>query len=195
MKTMNCAAIKEQIQTCTKCALSKTRTNAVSGEGCSDADILFIGEAPGRNEDLQGRPFVGRAGKLLDELLQSIDLTRETVFITNIIKCRPPKNRNPKTAEITKCTPYLDAQINCITPTVLVPLGTFATRFVCEKYGKMFTSIGELHGRLISIHKNDTSVFVFPMYHPAAAIYNPNLRTTLQKDFFYLKKKLAEIQR
>ncbi|MBR9707616.1 MAG: uracil-DNA glycosylase, partial [Candidatus Diapherotrites archaeon] len=126
--------VVQDISVCTKCVLHETRTNTVPGTGSTSPKIMFIGEAPGANEDLQGKPFVGRAGNLLTQLIESINLTREDVFIGNILKCRPPGNRNPKPEEIKTCTPYLERQINALKPKVIAPLGTFSTNFILNHY-------------------------------------------------------------
>ena len=163
-----------QVQTCTLCSLSAKRTHAVPGEGSRTADIMFIGEGPGFHEDQQGRPFVGPAGKLLDELLASIGLHRRDVYITNMIKCRAPNNRDPLPGEIQACKPYLDRQIEMIEPKVLVTLGRYS-------FSKFFPaeSISQARGK----PRKWNHLTVFPMYHPAAALHNPKLRPVLVKDF------------
>ena len=172
--------ISEQVAACPKCALSKTRTKAVPGAGDPQADIVFIGEGPGFNEDQQGLPFVGQAGKFLDELLASIDLRRGDVYITNVIKCRPPNNRDPQPGEIEACAPWLEQQLDIIKPRVIVTLG----RFSMSRYFKGQT-IGRIHGQ----PKQIDGVTVVPMYHPAAALHQASLRSTIMEDF----KKLPEI--
>ena len=164
----------EQVRTCTRCTLSQKRTRAVPGEGRLDADIVFIGEGPGFHEDQQGRPFVGPAGKLLDEMLASIGLKREDVYITNMIKCRAPNNRDPLPGEIEACKPYLDRQLEMIAPRVVVTLGRYS-------FSKFFPDvpIGKARGKPVKWN----GLTVYPMYHPAAALRNGNLRSTLEKDF------------
>jgi uracil-DNA glycosylase family 4 len=184
--------LNEEVATCSRCPLSASRTQAVPGEGPANARILFIGEAPGKNEDLQGRPFVGRAGRILDELLASIDLERNQVYITNIVKCRPPKNRDPTPAEITACHPYLERQIAMIRPRVIVPLGRFSMRIICEAYGIRPGPIGEMHGSVIQASGPGAEVVIVPMYHPAAAIYNPYKKTDILEDFQTLRRVLDE---
>lgn len=140
---------------------------------------MFIGEAPGKNEDETGIPFCGRAGKILDNLLDSIKLKREDVYITNIVKCRPPKNRDPKKSEINKCKHFLDEQIEIIKPKVICPLGRFSSQYILEKYiGKIF-EIGEVHGKSFKVNNS----IIIPMYHPAAAIYDNKKIKILKKDF------------
>ena len=169
-------ALNEAVRTCTRCPLAKTRTNAVPGDGPVPARILFIGEAPGKNEDLQGSPFVGRAGSILDGLLAGIGVARDEVFITNIVKCRPPKNRDPTTEEIEACRPYLERQLALLCPEVIVPLGRFAMRWVLESYGITPGPISEVHGTVFHIRDTGCEQVVIPVYHPAATIYRPAFR-------------------
>ena len=178
--------LAEQIAVCPKCDLAKTRTHAVPGEGTPDADIVFIGEGPGFYEDQQARPFVGPAGKFLDELLASIGLRREDVYIGNVLKCRPPNNRDPLPGEIVACKPWLDEQLDIIKPQVIVTLG----RFSMNRYfpGQ---SIGRIHGQ----PKRIGEVTVVPMYHPAAALHQASLRRTIEEDFRKLPAILEEALR
>ncbi len=179
-------ALAEQIAVCPKCELSKTRTHAVPGEGNPKAEIVFIGEGPGFYEDQQARPFVGPAGKFLDELLASIGLKRADVFICNVLKCRPPGNRDPLPAEIAACKPWLDEQLDVIKPKVIVTLG----RFSMNRYfpGQ---SISRIHGQ----SKQVGDVIVVPMYHPAAALHQGSLRRTIEQDFKKLPAILQEALR
>ena len=185
--------IRQDVVECRKCELWKTRKNPVVGNGALDAKIMLIGEAPGYHEDVQGIPFVGKAGKLLDELLQSIDMEREAVYIANILKCRPPNNRNPFDSEIKACTPYLDKQIMAIKPEVIGTLGNFASSYVLEKFGFKAATIGKIHGKVFHIKNLFFESKIIPLYHPAAAVYNPNMKTVLMGDFktigFHLPKK------
>jgi len=167
--------LREFMETSHHCPLEATRTNLVFGSGDSHAAVMFIGEAPGKNEDLQGVPFVGAAGKLLDELLESIGLTRDQVYIANILKCRPPGNRNPQAEEIDACAPYLREQVRLIDPEVIVTLGNFATRFVL----KCTDGITRLRGSVQRVGK----FTVVPMFHPAAALYDVSKRDVLFRDF------------
>jgi DNA polymerase len=168
------SAIVEEVSICTDCKLHQSRKLAVPGEGPSNADLMFIGEGPGFHENEQGRPFVGAAGKFLEDLLASIGLTREQVFICNVIKCRPPGNRDPQPEEIEACAKYLERQIQAINPKVIVTLG----RFSMAKY---FTNarISAIHGR----EKRYGGRLVVPMFHPAAALHQPSLRATIEEDF------------
>lgn len=182
--------IRKEIQNCKKCNLWKKRKNPVIGEGTVNAKVIFIGEAPGYKEDLLGRPFVGKAGKLLDELLQYIKLDRREVYITNILKCRPPKNRNPKSTEISACTSYLDTQIENIQAKVIATLGNFATSYILKKYQFKVEKIGKIHGKIYSIKSLTFECSIIPLYHPAAAVYNPKVKSILMNDFKYIKKLL-----
>jgi uracil-DNA glycosylase family 4 len=162
-----------EISGCHQCAIAKIRNNVVPGEGAEDADIMFIGEAPGWHEDQQGRPFVGAAGKFLDELLASAGLSRKTVYIANVIKCRPPNNRDPLPEEIGNCRKWLDRQIEIISPRMIVTLGRYSMSMFFE--GK---SISKIHGTAV---KKD-GILCFAMYHPAAALHQQSLRDVLKQD-------------
>lgn len=159
--------ISERVSTCTKCRLSENRTKAVPGEGDCDAGLLFVGEGPGRQEDQQGRPFVGRAGNKLTEILGSVSLERSDVFITNVVKCRPPENRAPKQDEIETCLPYLEAQIAEINPSIIVTLGNAATKTLLDTDDGITSIRGQLYGWRGSIQ-------VFPMFHPSYLLRNPS---------------------
>ena len=172
----------EEIKDCQKCGLAPTRTRLVFGEGNPNAQIMFVGEAPGFHEDQQGRPFVGQAGKLLSELLASIGLRREDVYIANVLKCRPPENRNPEPIEIDTCMPHLWKQIELITPKVICSLGNFATQTLLGKK----VGITKVRGQ----HFQVKNFFVFPMLHPAAALHQGGMRPALLEDFENLKKFL-----
>ena len=174
----------EEIRDCQKCGLSRSRTHVVFGEGNPHAEVVFVGEAPGENEDLQARPFVGTAGKLLTELLGSIGLKREDVYIANVVKCRPPENRNPLADEIASCIPYLWKQIELVQPKVVCTLGNSATQTILGRK----TGIMKLRGQ----HFQIKNFFVFPMLHPAAALHQGNLRPALSEDFRNLKKFLGK---
>ncbi len=188
--------IAEEIRKCKKCDLWKNRKNAVPGEGNPDAEIMFVGEAPGFNEDLQGRPFVGVAGKLLTSLIMDkLGLERRQVFITNVVKCRPPNNRDPKQEEIEVCSPYLDEQVRIIKPKIIVTLGRHSTIYFLKKLGINVSGVSQVRGKVFRGKLNDTKVIIIPTYHPAAALYNPRLRGILEKDFELIKTILEEIKR
>ncbi len=163
-----------KIRVCPLCDLSKSRTNAVPGEGPEKVDIMFIGEAPGFHEDRQGRPFVGAAGQYLDDLLKLIGMDRGKVYITNVVKCRPPGNRDPQPDEMDACRPYLDRQIELLGPKVIITISRFAMmRWFPDK------KISEIHGK----PKRFGDLVIIPMYHPAAALHQPSLKATLEADF------------
>ncbi len=166
--------VAQEVAQCTKCDLQYSRKNAVPGEGPSDAELLFIGEGPGFHENEQGRPFVGAAGRFLDELLTSINLKRSEVFITNVVKCRPPGNRDPQTEELAACSNYLDRQIHALNPKVIVTLGRFSmARFLPN------AKISSVHGQGMRIRGR----LVVAMYHPAAALHQHSLKKTIEADF------------
>jgi uracil-DNA glycosylase len=173
---------------CQRCPLAATRTKVVFGSGNANADLMFIGEAPGAEEDRQGLPFVGRAGALLTELLDEIGLRREDVFIANTLKCRPPGNRDPQPVEIESCNPYLEQQIALIEPTVVATLGNFATKLITGSR----TGITRVRGTPQVHVLGGRSVFVIPLFHPAAALRTPALAETLREDFRKLPALLAE---
>jgi len=174
--------------------LAKQSNNPVPGEGDFDAEIVFIGEAPGFNEDKQGRPFVGRAGKILDELLESIGLKREDIFITNIVKHRPPGNRNPTNEEIRKYSPFLDEQLEVIKPKVICCLGNFSSKYILEKYGlnDKIDGITKIRGEVFKISTLQGLLKIIPLFHPAVATYDPNKLDTLKKDFQILKEETGK---
>lgn len=162
----------------------------VIGEGSYDANIVFVGEAPGKNEAITGRPFCGRAGKILDQLLEGINLDRKKIYITNIVKDRPPENRDPSPEEIAIYAPFLDRQIDIIKPKVVVTLGRFSMSYLLNFYqnSEADKSISQLHGQVIPIKASFGDFFIIPLYHPAATIYNQSLREVLKSDFEVLKK-------
>jgi uracil-DNA glycosylase len=175
--------VESEVAVCTKCKLHHSRKRAVPGEGPADADIVFIGEGPGFHENEQGRPFVGAAGKFLEDLLASIGLTRTDVFITNIVKCRPPGNRDPQPEEIGTCiSSYLERQIQAINPKVIVTLG----RFSMERYIPR-VKISSVHGQAFNVRGR----LVVPMYHPAAALHQGSLRPVLERDFARLPELIS----
>ncbi|MDO8987848.1 MAG: uracil-DNA glycosylase [Coriobacteriia bacterium] len=186
LSTDTLAGLRDELGECHRCPLGDTRTTLVFGHGNPDATVMLVGEAPGRNEDLTGQPFVGAAGKLLDELLAHAGLVREDVYIANILKCRPPGNRNPKLVEVETCTPFLAAQIQLVDPELVVTLGNFATRLMLDTREGITTLRGQValvQGRC-----------VYPVFHPAASIYDRAKRETLISDFARLPDILDSLK-
>ena len=177
----------KEASVCTRCPLSETRTNVVFGAGNANADLMFVGEAPGANEDKQGLPFVGQAGKLLDKLLAEIGLERSQVFIANVLKCRPPGNRDPRPQEIEACSDWLHHQVELIEPLVICTLGNFSTKLLRGDP----TGISKLHGQPEVLTIGPRAVRLFPIYHPAAALYTPSMVDVLRSDFARLPELLA----
>jgi DNA polymerase len=180
-------ALFNEVKGCSKCPLHETRSKAVFGAGDANADLMFVGEAPGAEEDRQGLPFVGRAGQLLNQMLEGIGLSREEVFIANVLKSRPPGNRDPQPLEIEACRPYLFEQVRLIEPTVICTLGNFATKLLSGNPAGITKVRGapqvhELGGR---------TVFLLPLFHPAAALRTPAVKETLREDFATLPGLLA----
>lgn len=177
----------KEASVCTRCALAETRTTVVFGAGNANADLMFVGEAPGANEDKHGLPFVGQAGKLLDKLLSEIGLERGQVFIANVLKCRPPGNRDPRPQEIEACSDYLHRQVELIEPLVICTLGNFSTKLLRGDP----TGISKLHGQPEVLTIGPRAVRLFPIYHPAAALYTPSMVDVLRTDFARLPELLA----
>ena len=173
---------------CEKCPLSATRTKVVFGSGNADADLMFVGEAPGAEEDRQGLPFVGRAGALLTELIESIGMSRQDVFVANVLKCRPPGNRDPQPVEIESCEPYLARQVQLIEPRVVCTLGNFATKLLTGAR----TGITKVRGAPQVHRLGGRTVFVMPLFHPAAALRTPSVEDTLRSDFARLPDLIAQ---
>ncbi len=175
----------------------KNNAYPVIGEGSHDTEIVFIGEAPGKNEAATGRPFCGRSGQVLDSLLAHIKLNRKDVYITNIVKDRPTNNRDPKPEEIDLYAPFLDRQIEIIKPKIIVTLGRFSMEYIMKRYGldKQFDSISKIHGKSFEAQFSFGKVFVLPLYHPAVAVYNNNMMNDLKKDFEGVDFLLKEINK
>jgi uracil-DNA glycosylase len=180
-------AVYEEARGCTRCPLHRTRATVVFGAGNADAELMFIGEAPGASEDRMGLPFVGQAGKLLDKLLAEIGLDRKDVFIANTLKCRPPDNRDPHPNEIEACNDYLRRQVDLIEPTVICTLGNFSTKLLRADT----TGISRLHGREEVRIIGPRAVRLYPLYHPAAALYTPSMLEALRADFSRIPDLLA----
>ncbi len=187
--------IAERIKNCRKCDLWKYRKNPVPGEGNPNAKVMFIGEAPGRNEDEQGRPFVGKAGKLLTEIIEFWGFKREDVYITNVLKCRPPNNRDPRDDEIAACSPYLDEQIKVINPKVIVCVGRFAMRWVFQKYGIPLTTITSASGETFEVNTLFGKKYIMVIYHPAAALWRGDMKEKLWDSARKLKGKFDELRK
>jgi DNA polymerase len=180
-------AYAAEIAGCTRCRLAEGRTQVVFGNGDPNADLMFVGEAPGFHEDKQGFPFVGQAGKLLDQLLAGIGLTREMVFVANVLKCRPPGNRDPMPDEIESCEPHLFRQVELIQPKLVGTLGNFATKLLSGKQ----LGITRVHGQPQEVTLGGRRVVLYPLYHPAAALYTPAMLKVLQQDFARIPELLG----
>jgi len=188
----NLDIVAAEVIVCVKCPLWKTRKNAVPGEGNPESQIMFIGEAPGYWEDVKGRPFVGTAGKFLAIVLAEMGFSREDVFICNVLKCRPPRNREPMPNEIQTCTPYLDRQITLIKPSFIVTLGNYSTVYIFSKASLPFTSITQAHGKFYEAAILGMRITIFPTFHPAAALYSSKYRKELINDFQILRNELLK---
>lgn len=180
--------IWRQANACTSCDLHETRTKVVFGSGDADARLMFVGEAPGAEEDRTGMPFVGRAGRLLDQLLADIGIGRDEVFIANVLKCRPPSNRDPAAGEIERCRPFLDRQVELVRPEVVCTLGNFATKLLTGDQ----TGITKVHGQPRSIEIGSSTVTLLPLLHPAAGLRSPKYLDALRVDFGRIPDLLAE---
>ena len=182
------AVYAEETSACTRCRLAAGRTQVVFGSGKPDADLMFVGEAPGFHEDQQGVPFVGQAGKLLERLLAGIGLSRTDVFIANVLKCRPPGNRDPHPEEIEACESHLFRQIELIQPTLVATLGNFATKLLSGKP----TGITRVHGLEQEVTLGGNRVTLYPLFHPAAALYTPSMQKVLEQDFGRIPELLGQ---
>lgn len=196
-KTEKMKEIRDEVVACDRCSLGKYRKQnnylPVIGQGDHNAQIMLVGEAPGLNEAKTGRPFCGASGKILDELLAAAGFERQEVYICNILKDRPPQNRNPLSDEIAVCTPYLERQIEIVSPKVIGALGNFSAAFLMEKYGlkDKIQGISKIHGQIFETGADFGGVIIVPLYHPAAAVYNANMKDTLKNDFAKLKKIIS----
>jgi uracil-DNA glycosylase len=183
------ASYAEQTASCERCALAAGRTQVVFGAGHPDADLVFVGEAPGFHEDQQGLPFVGQAGTLLDSLLGRIGLGRDDVYVVNVLKCRPPGNRDPQPDEIAACEPHLFRQIELVEPRVVATLGNFATKLLSGRP----QGITRVHGQEQEVTVGASRVLLYPLYHPAAALYTPSMLAVLEADFARLPELLGRV--
>lgn len=186
MSSVDLKTLRREVEACAACSLGALANHRVFGSGNSGARIMFVGEAPGATEDKTGIPFAGAAGKRLDTLLALARLSRENIFIANVLKCRPPKNRDPKRREVKACKHFLEAQVACVNPAVLVGLGNFGTRFLLGDD----VNITEVHGTFFK--KNER--YVYPVFHPAAAIYDPKKQDALEADFIHLGAWLRKLE-
>jgi DNA polymerase len=182
-------AFATEVAGCAKCRLAQGRTQVVFGVGDPNADLMFVGEAPGYHEDQQGKPFVGQAGKLLDNLLAGIGLARDQVYVANVLKCRPPGNRDPQADEIEACESHLFRQVSLIEPKVVATLGNFATKLLSGKP----TGITRVHGAEQETRLGGRRVLLYPLYHPAAALYTPAMLKVLEEDFARLPALLGRV--
>ena len=182
--------LRNEIETCTQCRLHENRIHAVPGDGTLDAKIILIGEAPGYREDIKGLPFVGTAGKILDELLDIAGLSRNNVYITNLVKCRPPNNRPPKPDELNICTgQYLEKQLKMFEPKVICAMGNYASKYIMSRFSFEFSKIGMSHGKICrKMGKN-----VIPLYHPAAVLHQPPLRNVLKRDWRKMGRQIDKL--
>ena len=187
MPKENMEKIEEEVRNCRKCELWKTRDKPLVGDGSVNAEILVVGESPGYYEDLEGRAFVGEAGKILDQLLSLINLKRGEIYITNILKCHPPKNHNPSRHEIDSCIEYLYRQVDIIKPKVIITLGKYASKEIFAKFNLEFSRISELHGKVFEVETNFGNVKIIPLYHPAVACYHNDMLNVLKEDFSKLR--------
>ena len=180
--------LAEEVSNCRRCDLCKLRENVVFGEGDLETAVVLVGEAPGRREDEEGRPFVGSAGKLLNRILDETGLNRGDIYITNIVKCRPPGNRRPNQGEVEECATHLDKQLSLIEPRVIVPMGNSATGYFLKRHGLRRQAIGSIRGHVLPIKAAWGDAKLYPIYHPAAILYNRRLEEDLRNDLRALRK-------
>ena len=187
-KNERLVAVAAEVLACRRCGLHEGRKNPVVGGGDLDSPLVLVGEAPGRKEDELGKPFVGSAGKILDSMLEGAGLERSRLFITNVVKCHPPKNRRPLSKEVRACTEHLEALLGIISPRVIAPMGNSSTSHILGMYGLERSSIGEVHGMSLEAQAPWGRIVIFPLYHPAAVLYNRSLEGELKRDFALLKR-------
>ena len=188
---MNIEDLNEEIRKCNKCRLYETRTNALSGEGDTKANLMLVAQAPGETEDREGRMFIGPSGKVLDELLDHARIERDDIYMTNLVKCMLPDNRKPKQDEIDTCSHYLDQEIELVAPNKIAPMGYFATRYLFKKYGLPIPPKDEFHTVFGKLFLADDCK-ILPLQHPAAVLYNPSIREVMIKNYFKLKVVLRD---
>ena len=180
-----------EVRSCRLCPLHEGRMNPVVGDGSLDSPLVLVGEAPGRKEDEQGKPFVGSAGKLLDSMLEEAGLDRSRLFITNIVKCRPPKNRRPLANEVRACSGHLETLMGIISPRVIAPMGNSSVGHFMQRFMLERAKIGDIHGNAFNVKSGWGDVILFPLYHPAAVLYNRSLERELRDDFVSLRGLLG----
>ena len=185
--------LRVEVENCKRCPLHKNRRKPVLGEGPIESQIMLIGEAPGYWEDVQGKPFVGAAGKLLNELLASAGLSRSQVYITNVVKCRPPGNRDPKPSEVEACSPYLERQLNLLKPKIICTIGNHAAVKILSMFGFEPKPISQIHGKIFRASSLFGEIVIVPMFHPASALYRPPMRETLFRDWKVVAEVLGSI--
>ena len=190
MKNSKIKKLGAEILNCRKCELWKTRNKPLVGDGSINAQILMVGESPGYHEDIIGKAFVGEAGKVLDQSLEVIDLKREQIYITNVLKCHPPKNHNPNRQQIDSCIGYLYRQIEIIKPKIIMSLGKFASKEMFAKFNLDFTRISELHGKIFEIETDFGKIKIIPLYHPAVACYHNEMIEVIKEDFMKIRDEL-----
>ncbi len=193
LKETRMSEVADAVRVCERCRLHEGRLNTVPGEGDLSSPVVLVGEAPGRKEDESGRPFVGSAGKLLDAALAHVGLTRSQVYISNVVKCRPPGNRRPRSDEVATCTRFIDEQLAILAPRVVAPMGNSALRHVFRRFGLGRAVIGEVHGKPHPVAFSWGEGVVFPLYHPAAILYNRNLEVELHADLEALMALLGSV--
>ena len=190
MKNSKIKKLGAEILNCRKCELWKTRNKPLVGDGSINAQILMVGESPGYHEDIIGKAFVGEARKVLDQSLEVIDLKREQIYITNVLKCHPPKNHNPNRQQIDSCIGYLYRQIEIIKPKIIMSLGKFASKEMFAKFNLDFTRISELHGKIFEIETDFGKIKIIPLYHPAVACYHNEMIEVIKEDFMKIRDEL-----
>ena len=179
--------LKQNISECSRCELSESSRNQIIGKGSLKSKIVFVGEAPGKEEDSQGEPFVGSAGKLLNKVLEKTGFSRNDVYVTNLVRCRPPKNRRPLKTELNACFNFLEKELEFIKPKIIAPLGNTALNTIMRKYGLKPSKIGDVHGKSFEGEAVWGNILIVPLYHPAAALYNNNLLSIIEEDFEKLR--------
>jgi DNA polymerase len=186
-KTEGMERLRDDLKNCSRCDLCKYSTNHVIGEGNLNSKTVFIGEAPGKDEDIKGKPFVGSAGKILNKMLEKTGISRKRIYITNLVKCRPPNNRKPLKNELNACSTHIERELEIIKPKIIAPMGNTAIRNILRKYGLKPLKIGEIHGKIFREKAKWGEILIMPLYHPAASLYNNNLLALIEEDLRQLE--------